>query len=93
VKALSVAVLALLLAGCDGEKAHRSNTGRGWVRNIWVINRFNVTFEREDGMTFTYAFGNPPAVWVGMHATIDYSYEPNSVVPCSYTAGSVQRWP
>ncbi len=85
-------VFILLLTAC-GEMPKRSNTGRGYVRNIWMVKDcFNVTFEREDGMTFTYDFVNVPPVWSGMHATIDYTYTEGSW-PCEYTAHSVQRWP
>jgi hypothetical protein len=89
IKTLVLAVTVLLAVSCAPPK--RSNTGRGFVRNVWLQRCFSVTFERQDGALFVYDFQNQPAVWTGMDATIDYEYD--SYAPyCPYTAGSVTRW-
>lgn len=94
-------ILLLLIAllcgsyGCQGAKPKASNTGKGYVRNVWQKEFCTyVTFEREDGMIFVYDFNRVPPVWAGMHATIDYQYygSTNEERWCNYDAGSVQRW-
>lgn len=87
-----VFLLVIAMLGCSEIK--RSNTGRGFVRNVWEQNGgcYDVTFERNaDHKTFVYSFVNHPAVWTGMEATIDYEYDTFNF-GCPLTAVAVQRW-
>lgn len=92
---LLIALLGMagVMTGCCPPVKH-SNTGRGIVRNVWQHTGgcYAVTFEREDGMTFVYDFANQAAVWTGMHATIDYTYNPSAYTMCPFQANAVQRW-